>query len=211
MKGHRKSLEAMLETGPIAYFLALCIITFLVLFAKKALVENETIAFQILQEDGRFGLFRLFNTLQFVAIPLIYAYKATLVAFILWVGSFMFGYKITFSQMWLVALIGETVFLIPEFVKIMWFILVDHQPDIWEIKAFYPLSIMNFFDPTVLADNLHYPLKALNLFEVLYWFVLIEAIHVIAKKKWSYAFAIVFTSYVPFFLIWLVYYTQVYK
>ena len=201
----------MLETGPIAYFLALCIITFLVLFAKKALVENETIAFQILQEDGRFGLFRLFNTLQFVAIPLIYAYKATLVAFILWVGSFMFGYKITFSQMWLVALIGETVFLIPEFVKIMWFILVDHQPDIWEIKAFYPLSIMNFFDPTVLADNLHYPLKALNLFEVLYWFVLIEAIHVIAKKKWSYAFAIVFTSYVPFFLIWLVYYTQVYK
>ena len=201
----------MLETGPIAFFLALCIITFLVLFAKKALVENETIAFQILQEDGRFGLFRLFNTLQFVAIPLIYAYKATLVAFILWVGSFMFGYKITFSQMWLVALIGETVFLIPEFVKIMWFILVDHQPDIWEIKAFYPLSIMNFFDPTVLADNLHYPLKALNLFEVLYWFVLIEAIHVIAKKKWSYAFAIVFTSYVPFFLIWLVYYTQVYK
>ena len=55
MKGHRKPLEAMLETGPIAYFLGLCIVTFLVLFTKKALVENETIAFQILQEDGRFG------------------------------------------------------------------------------------------------------------------------------------------------------------
>ena len=56
-----------------------------------------------------------------------------------------------------------------------------------------------------------YPLKALNLFEVLYWFVLVEAIHLTAKKKWNYALAIVFTSYVPFFLIWLVYYTQVYK
>lgn len=211
MHGHRKPLEAMLATGPIAYFLALCIVTFLVLFTKKALVENETVAFQILQEDGRFGLFQLFNTLQFIAIPLIYAYKATLIAFILWVGSLMFGYRITYSQMWLIALVGETVFLIPEFIKIMWFILIDHQPDIWEIKAFYPLSLMNFFDPVNLADNLHYPLKALNLFEVLYWFVLVEAIHVTAKKKWSYAFAIVFTSYVPFFLIWLLYYTQVYK
>ena len=201
----------MLDTGPIAYFLALCIVTFLVLFAKKALVENETVAFQILQEDGRFGLFQLFNTLQFIAIPLIYAYKATLIAFVLWVGSFMFGYRITYAQMWLIALIGETVFLIPEFIKIMWFIMIDHQPDIWEIKAFYPLSLMNFFDPTTLADNLHYPLKALNLFEVLYWFVLVEAIHITAKKKWNYALAIVFTSYVPFFLIWLVYYTQVYK
>jgi hypothetical protein len=211
MKRIRKSLEAMLDTGPMAYFLALCIVTFLVLFAKKALVENETVAFQILQEDGRFGPFQIFNTLQFVAIPLIYAYKATLIAFVLWVGSFMFGYKISYKQMWLVALVGETVFLLPEFVKIMWFILIDHQPDIWEIKAFYPLSLMGFFDPETLAPNLHYPLKALNLFEVLYWFVLVEAIHVTAKKKWNYAFAIVFTSYVPFFLMWLVYYTQIYK
>ena len=123
----------------------------------------------------------------------------------------MFGYRITYSQMWLIAIIGEPVFLLPEFIKIMWFILIDHQPDIWEIKAFYPLSLMGLFDPSTLADNLHYPLKALNLFEVLYWFVLVEAIHLTAKKKWKYAFAIVFTSYVPFFLIWLIYYTQVYK
>ena len=117
----------------------------------------------------------------------------------------MFGYRITYAQMWLIAIIGETVFLIPEFIKIMWFIMIDYQPDIWEIKAFYPLSLMNLFDPTTLADYLHY------LFEVLYWLVLVEAIHLTAKKKWNYAFAIVFTSYVPAFLIWLVYYTQVYK
>lgn len=201
----------MLETGPIAYFLALCIVTFLVLFAKKALVENETVAFQILQEDGRFGLFQIFNTLQYIAIPLIYAYKATLIAFVLWVGSFMFGYRITYTQMWLIALIGETVFLIPEFIKIMWFISIDHQPDIWEIKAFYPLSLMNLFDPNSIADKFHYPLKALNVFEIIYWFVLVEAIHLTAKKKWNYAMAIVFTSYVPFFLVWLIYYIQVYK
>lgn len=204
-------MSYIINTGTLEYFLALCIVTFLVLFAKKSLVENETVAFQILQEEGRFGLFQILNTLQFLAIPIIYGYKATVIAFVLWTGAFMFGYKITYKQMWHVALISETVFLLPEFVKIMWFILIDRQPELHEIVSFYPLSLMNLFDQALVADNWQYPLKALNLFEVLYWLVLVEAIHLTANKKWSYAFAIVFTTYVPLFLFWMIYYTQVYK
>ena len=211
LKPWRKSLRYALDTDTIAYFLALCIATFLVLFAKKGLVENQTVAFQILQEEGRFGVFRVLNTLQFLAIPIIYAYKVTVIAFVLWVGAFMFGYRITYKQMWHIALVAETVFLLPEFGKIMWFILIDHEPDIIEINAFYPLSLMNLFSPDTLAPRLHYPLKALNLFEVLYWLVLVEAVHLTANKKWWIAFAIVFTTYVPGFLFWLFYYTQVYK
>ena len=211
LKKWRKTLSYMINTDTLAYFLALCIVTFLVLFAKKSLVENETVAFQILQEEGRFGIFQLLNTLQFLAIPIIYAYKATLIAFVLWTGAFMFGYKITYKQMWHVALVAETVFLLPEFVKIMWFILIDRQPELQEIISFYPLSLMNLFDSAVVADNFQYPLKALNLFEVLYWFVLVEAVHLTANKKWNYAFAIVFTTYVPLFLFWIIYYTQVYN
>jgi hypothetical protein len=211
LKTWRKGLTYALETDTIAYFLGLCIVTFLVLFTKKGLVENETIAFQILQEEGRFGVFQIFNTLQFLAIPLIYAYKVTIIAFVLWVGAFMFGYRITYKQMWHVALVSETIFLLPEFIKIMWFILIDRQPEITEITSFYPLSLMNLFNPDLVADNLQYPLKALNLFEIAYWFILVEAVNITANKKWLYAFAIVFTTYVPGFLFWLLYYTQVYK
>jgi hypothetical protein len=207
----RKTFTNLINTETIAYFLGLSIITFLVLFAKKSLVENETVAFQILQEEGRFGIFQLLNNLQFLAIPIIYAYKATVIGFILWVGAFMFGYKISFKQMWHVALVSETVFLLPELVKIMWFILIDKQPELQEIISFYPLSLMSFFNSASVADNLQYPLKALNLFEVLYWFILVEAIHITAKKKWNYAFAIVFTTYVPLFLFWMLYYSWVYK
>lgn len=211
LKTWRKTLFYALDTDTIAYYLALCIATFLILFAKKSLVENETVAFQILQEEGRFGVFQILNSLQFLSIPIIYAYKVTVIAFVLWTGAFMFGYKITYKQMWHIALVAETVFLFPEFIKIMWFILIDREPDIQEIISFYPLSLMNLFDQASVADNLQYPLKALNLFEILYWFVLIEAIHVTIKKKWAYAAAIVFTTYVPGFLFWLFYYTQVYK
>ncbi len=211
LKPWRKPLAYALDTDTMAYFLALCIITFLVLFAKKGLVENETVAFQILQEEGRFGIFRVLNTLQFLAIPVIYAFKVTVIAFVLWVGAFMFGYRITYKQMWHIALVAETVFLLPEFVKIMWFILIDHEPDIIEITSFYPLSLMNLADPETLAARFQYPLKALNLFEALYWLVLVEAVHLTANKKWPVALAIVCTTYVPGFLFWLFYYTQVYK
>jgi hypothetical protein len=207
----RKTFTYLMNTETFAYFLGLSIVTFLVLFAKKSLVENETVAFQILQEEGRFGIFQLLSNLQFLAIPIIYAYKATVIGFVLWVGAFMFGYRISFKQMWHVALVSETVFLFPELVKIMWFILIDRQPDLQEIISFYPLSLMSLFDSASVADNWQYPLKALNLFEVLYWFILVEAIHITAEKKWNYAFAIVFTTYVPLFLFWMLYYTWVYK
>ena len=203
-------LEKVLDVDAASYFLVLCIITILMLWAKKSLVENETVAFQILQEDGRFGPFQMLNTLQFVSIPIIYGYKISLITFVLWIGAFMFGYKITYTQMWKIVAVSETIFLIPEFLKIIYFILVDFQPTIYDIKAFYPLSLISFFNYDTLALNWHYPLKALNLFEVLYWFVLIEAIHVKAQKKRSYATAIVFSSYVLFFFVWLIYYVLVY-
>lgn len=108
-------LEKILEVDAASVFLLLCILTILMLWSKKSLVENETVAFQILQEDGRFGPFQILNALQFFSVPIIYGYKLTLIAFVLWVGAFMFGYKITYTQMWKIAAASEIFFLIPEF------------------------------------------------------------------------------------------------
>lgn len=203
-------LEKILDVDGASIFLLLCILTMLMLWGKKSLVENETVAFQILQEDGRFGPFQILNALQYFSVPIIYAYKLTLIAFVLWVGSFMFGYKITYSQMWKIAATAEIFFLVPEFFKIFYFIIVDYQPTIHDIKAFYPLSVMSLLDYNSVPIQWHYPLKSLNLFEVVYWFILVEGIHVTAGKQRKYAIGIVFTSYVFFFLVWLVYYGFVY-
>ncbi len=40
-----------------AYFLLLCLATFFLLLLKKTFVENETMAFEILEERGQMGLF----------------------------------------------------------------------------------------------------------------------------------------------------------
>ncbi len=189
----------------------MCLITLLLLFAKKAFVEYETTAFLILDERGELGFFKAISALQFLSIPVIYLYKFTVISFVIWVGSFLFGYRITYKQVFGIAIVAETVFLLPEVIKILWFMLGSSEPNYYEIKAFYPLSLMNFVDYREVADRFHYPLKALNLFEVVYWIVLVKLIHLTARKKFIIANAIVFTSYVFFFFIWLWFYTAVYN
>ncbi|MDN5203560.1 hypothetical protein QQ008_19385 [Fulvivirgaceae bacterium BMA10] len=193
------------------YFILLCLFTFLLLLIKKNFIESEIAAFEVLEEKGQMGIFHLISGLQYFAIPVIYLLKFTFFAFILWVGCFMFGYKIVYSKVWQIIMIAETIFLVPEMLKIFWFFFFETDPTYWDVRAFYPFSLMNLVDYETIPERWHLPLKQLNIFEVMYWFILVVAIHMTARKKLSYAYGIVFGSYVLFFFMWLVFYVIVYK
>jgi hypothetical protein len=193
------------------YFLFLCLITFLVLLIKKNFVENETAAFEVLEMRGQEGIFQVFNTLQYITIPLFYLWKFTVIAFLLWMGSFAFGYKIPFKKCWQVAMIAETIFILPELMKIAHFALGPDDPNFYDIKAYFPFSLMNLYNYQDVATKYHYPLKALNLFEILYWGLLVYGLHLAAKKEFRVAFASVSASYILFFFLWLWFYISVYK
>ncbi|MDX1629266.1 MAG: hypothetical protein R3345_11240 [Fulvivirga sp.] len=193
------------------FFTLLCLLTFMVLLLKKSFVELETTAFQILDQRGEMGFFHLLSGLQFITIPLIYLFKFTVIGFIIWVGCFMYGYNVSFGQAWHVVMICETLFLLPELLKIIWFVFIAEDSNLFEIRSFYPLSLIHLIDPYEVPKRLLYPLKALNIFEVIYWLLLVQGIHFMAQKKKSTAYAIIFTSYVPLFLLWLGFYAIVYK
>ena len=203
--------DDLLAVNRWTYFLLLCAATFLLLFIKKSFIESRIAAFEIMEGKGEMGIFHVISALQYLSIPLFYLWKFTVTSFVLWVGCFMFGYKITYSQLWKIVLISETLFLLPDLMKTGWFMLVEGDPSYWDVKAFYPLSLMNFFDYELVDKRWHYPLKAINLFEIGYWFILVYLIHISAKKKLSYAYNIVFSSYVLFFFVWLGFYLIVYK
>lgn len=206
-----EAFKRLLKAKTMVLFIALSLVAILILWIRIQLVENDTIAYQIMQEQGRFGLFSLLNSLKFMSIPFGYAFKLSVIAFILWTGAFLYGYKITFVQMWKIAILGEAVFLLAEFAKIIWLMATPNDITIWDIKAFYPLSLMSLFDINSIPANWVYPLQSINVFEPLNWLMLVYGIHYTANKKLDYAYAIVFTTYVPSFLIWLIYYTIVYK
>lgn len=192
-------------------FIVLCLATFLLLYVKISFIENETAAFEFLQDRPEGTILSMLSALKFLSVPFVYLWKFTVIAFVVWVGCFMFGYRITYSQCWGVVVAAEFVFLIPEVLKILWFMFVDTDPTYFDISSFYPLSLMHFVDYDMLDKRWAYPLRALNVFEIAYWFVLVEGIHHIARKDKKYVWIIVACSYILLFALWLLFYTIAYK
>ena len=195
-------------------FIVLCLISFLLLYIKKSFIENETAAFEFLQDRPEGAILQMISALQFFSIPFIYLWKFTVIGFVLWVGCFLFGYRITFTQCWSVVMAAEFVFILPEVLKIIWFLFVKTDPSLREVQAFYPLSLMNFFDASTLNRRYAYPLRALSVFEVLYVLTLVRGVnHYSFKihKQRSATWWIVSCSYVLIFVLWLIFYMIVYK
>jgi hypothetical protein len=192
-------------------FILLCLATLLLLFIKISFIENETAAFEFLQDRPEGMILRIINGLKFISIPLIYLWKFTVIAFVVWVGCFMFGYRVTYRQCWGVVIGSEFIFLIPEILKILWFLTVETDPTYDDIRAFYPLSLMHFIDYDSLDKRYAYPLRAINLFEIMYWVMLVNGIHYYAKKDKKYVWVIVSCSYILLFACWLIFYMIVYK
>jgi len=192
-------------------FVLLCLASVLLLYIKIAFIENETAAFEFLQDRPEGMVLRAISALKFFSIPFIYLWKFTVIAFVIWVGCFMFGYRVTYTQCWGVVIGAEYIFLIPEVLKILWFMVVQTDPTYHDIRAFYPFSLMHFADYYSLDKRWAYPLRALNLFEIAYWFLLVEGIHHFARKDKKYVWIIVACSYILLFFLWIGFYVIVYK
>lgn len=192
-------------------FVLLCLLTLLLLYVKITLIENETAAFEFLQDRPEGMVLQAVSTAKFISVPLVYLWKFTVIAFVIWIGCFMFGYRVTYSQSWGVVLSAEYIFLIPEVLKILWFMFVETDPTYNDIGAFYPLSLINFVDFETIDKRWGYPLRAINVFEVIYWFLLVQGIHHHARKDKKYVWIIVACSYILIFALWLLFYAIVYK
>lgn len=184
------------------FFIVVCLIALLLLYVQQSFIIGEIAAFKFL-EGPEALLFKIFASLKFFAIPLVYALKFTVVGFILWTGCFMWGYKVTYTKCWQIAMIAEVVFFVPIILKIFWFMFVSTDPNYFEYQAFYPLSYMNFFDYQDVPDKYLYANQAMNVFEIGYWVALTYGVDFAARKKKSIANAIVLTTYIPLFLFWL--------
>ncbi len=109
---------------------------------------------------------------------------------------------------------AEFVFIIPELIKISWFLFFVPDPRLDEIQAFYPLSMMNLFDHHEVAKRFAYPLKAISVFEIIYVLVLVRGVNHYSlriHKQQSATWWIVSCSYILIFILWLIFYMIVYK
>jgi hypothetical protein len=192
-------------------FVLLCLGTLLLLFVKISFIENETAAFEFLMDRPEGTFLKLIQGLKFFSVPFIYLWKFTVIAFVIWIGCFMYGYRVTYTQCWGVVIGAEFIFLLPEVIKIIWFMSIETDPSYHDIRAFYPLSLIHFVDYYSIDSRWAYPLRALNVFEIGYWFLLVSGIHHYARKDKKVVWLIVACSYIFLFVLWLIFYVIVYK
>lgn len=204
-------IESLLDFDKRIFFFILVIFFLAVRFLTNDIILKSIPGYEELDREGSFTIFHIFNTLNYLWTPFSLLWKFTLTAFIIWTGSFAFGFKVSFVKLWHLALFGELIFLLPEILKMTYFIQPQEGISYQDIQNFYPFSLFMLMDADQIPKQYHYPLRALNLFELIYIGFLALGFHTISRQKISTSFLVILGSYVCFFLLWLLFYILVYK
>lgn len=203
-------MNNLYETNKILTFLLICFTATALFLVKKETIEYETATFEFLQDRPEGAILKLISMLQLAGISIVFLWKFLITAFVLWVGCFLFGYRVTFSQCWSVVMAAEFVFFIPSLIEIIWFLFIKTDPSLYEVRSFYPLSLASLADLTI-DGRYAYPLRAINLFEVFYIFILTAGIRHFARGKRKAMWQIITFSYLLLFILWLCFYMIVYR
>lgn len=206
----KKFLEDWFDFNGVGMFIIISLTYIALLFVKRIFIIDSIAAFEVLNERGDIWVFDLIYGIQYLSVPVFLAWKWTWTTLILWIGCFMFGYRIHFNQLWKLVMLLEIFFFLPEIAKVLWFTVFYTDPNYNDYMAFYPFSLINLVDYTQIAPKWHYPLKAVNIFELIYWPILVFSIYFISGKKLKISAYIVASTYVLFFFLWLLFYLAVY-
>jgi hypothetical protein len=192
-------------------FLVICMLYIALHLLKRMLIIDNIAAFEVMTERGEIWVFDLFFALQYAMVPFFLVWKITVTSFVLWVGCFLFGYNLGYKSVWKLILILEIVFIGGDATKLIWFLISNTDPNYADFTSFYPFSLQNIFWNETFDPRWLYPLKALNLFELLYWIMMGFGVYALSGKKIKTSMVIVASTYSLFFVLWLGYWLMVYR
>lgn len=204
-------IESFLDFDKRLFFLVLVLLYLMIRYVTNDLILTSIPGYEQLEEEGSFMIFHIFNALNYLWTPFALLWKFTLTAFLLWMGGFAFGYKVSFIRLWQYVMVAEFIFVIPELIKMLRYIQPSGDVTYEEIRDYYPLSLFSILDGASFPNKYHYPLRAINFFEILYIISLVLGFHTISKRSLGKSTLVVLFSYVLFFMGWLLFYVLVYR
>lgn len=196
------------------YFATFCIFIFLFIFLNQQFLITDELYYNNLGEQLSFerinqllSFNKKWSWLSYVIIPIIYLIKFSLISLCLNTGTLLAGHKISFKKLFQLALIAETIFLLPMIIKFLWFTFIQTDYNLSDLQYFYPLSILNFFEAEILDTWFIYPLQLLNLFEVMYWLILAYGLSLVLNEPLNKGLGLVLSSYGTGLVLWLLFIT----
>jgi len=145
--------------------------------------------------------------LNYAVMPVIYLIKFTLISFWLLCGTVLFGYKVSFKQIFQLTIKAEFVWLVPYIITIIWFGVIDRDYTLLDVQYFQPLSLINIFNAETLDSWLVFPLKSINIFEIIYMLVLALGMKNILDKDLNGSLSFVLPVYGTGLVSWIAFIT----
>ncbi len=195
-------------------FVVLCVIGILIAYLTSNMLISEELYFNQFGEQMTYDQIRSFLDFQYkyqwvsyLILPFIYLIKLSLLTIVLLTGTIFWNIKVSFKKLFQIALIAEFLFIIPSLIKLFWFLFFNTDINLLELQTFYPLSVLNLIDSTNIPQWLLYPLQLINVFEVIYWFILAYGISLVARERLPKMLGLVASSYGVGLFVWVVFIT----
>jgi hypothetical protein len=143
-----------------------------------------------------------FIWLSYLLLPLTLIIKCLFVATALNIGTLMARFRTSFRDLLHIAFLAEFVFVAAALFKTFYLSRVAAAPTLQDVQYFYPLSLTNFFAAGEVNKWLIYPMQLINVFELVYWFVLVRLVAKYLQVTARRSFDLVANSYGLALLIW---------
>jgi hypothetical protein len=193
------------------YFILLCLSSILLTYTGKTALISENLYFQFFGDQLSYERITEIISIQekwewtsYILVPIYYVVKIFLVGICIYIGAIIIAIDLSFKKIFQTALLAEAIFLIPSIFKLFWFVFIQKNYTLSDIQTFYPLSVLNFFDPESLDVWLIYPLQLINIFEVVYLLILAYGLFLTTKTSYSAMFSLTVCTYGTGLFIWTI-------
>ncbi|CAN5350279.1 hypothetical protein BH09BAC3_BH09BAC3_08740 [soil metagenome] len=205
----KKATLGLLEMNPLYWFIAFCCISLLFFYALNIFLISENLYFNfyadLLSYERILEVLRVQKQWQFISysiLPIYYLAKFTLVASCISVGVLLTRREISFKTLFQISITAEIIFLLPSFVKLIWFGFFHQEYTLTELQQFYPFSILNILNVDQIAPWFLYPLQLINVFELAYWFAIAYQLKLLSGHSLSNNLSLVASTYGVGLLLW---------
>ena len=193
-------------------FIGVILANLLLIWLSKAVLINEIVFYNTYSEqltyDRSLQLFENMKSiawLSYAIVPVILFVKSSLVSLLLYTGIILcnFQYKVSLGSVFKIVIASEIVFIIAGIFKFLWFYFFAGNYDLNDLGFFYPLSLINFFNPSEVSRIWLYPLQTINLFHLCYIISISYGLSKVCELEKADSEKIVLLSYLPGLVIWV--------
>jgi len=193
-------------------FIGIILANLILIWLSKSVLINDIVFYNTYSEQLTYDRsLKLFENMKSIAwigyafAPVILLIKFSLVSLLIYTGIIFCNIqdKVSLGSVFKIVIASELVFIIAGLFKFLWFYLFAGNYDLNDLGFFYPLSLINFFNPSEVSKLWLYPLQTINLFHLVYILSISYGLSRVCELEKSDSEKVVLLSYLPGLVIWI--------